>query len=67
MTDFTSKPEIYVYIKSIYGKDTIYPSCDSSKTFADMLGQTTLTEENIKYIKNLGYTVNVVQSTPTTL
>ena len=58
MTDFASKPIIHVAIKSIYGKNTIYPACDSSTTFCEMLGQKTLTTENIKYIKELGYDIN---------
>jgi hypothetical protein len=67
MTDFANKPEIHVIIKSIYGQDKVYPHCDSSKTFCHMLGQATLTDENIKYIKELGYTINVTSLTPTTL
>ena len=61
MTDFAIKPDIYVELKQVYGKDTIYPYCESTKTFCDMLGQTTLTEQDIRLIKSLGYQVHVVQ------
>lgn len=53
--------KITVQIKNVYGNQTIYPICESAKTFAAMLGQRTLTMENIHYIKALGYEVEVQQ------
>ena len=61
MTDFAIKPDLYVELKTNYGNQTIYPYCESTKTFCSMLGQTTLTEQDIKHIKSLGYDVHVVQ------
>ena len=55
MTDFTTKPDIHVTVKTNYGNQTIYPNCESSKTFCKMLDQKTLTPLNIKYIRELGY------------
>lgn len=55
MTDFTNKPPIHVKVKTNYGNQTIYPNCESSKTFCQMLDQKTLTPLNIKYIRELGY------------
>lgn len=57
MTDFTTKPDIHVVVKTNYGNQTIYPNCESSKTFCRMLDQKTLTPLNIKYIRELGYQI----------
>ncbi len=53
--------EILVDIKSVYGIDKIYPVCEKAKTFCEMLNTKTLTDHAIKKIKELGYTVNVLQ------
>lgn len=53
------KPQISVRLKSNYGNQAIYPVCDKAKTFAKMLGQSTLTKFDIEYIKQLGYIVTV--------
>lgn len=62
MTDFANKPDIHVLVKTNYGNQTIYPACESSKTFCRMLDQKTLTPLNIKYIRDLGY--RIVIDTP---
>lgn len=62
MTDFATKPDIHVLVKTNYGNQTIYPNCESSKTFCRMLDQKTLTPLNIKYIRELGY--KIVIDTP---
>lgn len=67
MTDFANKPPIHVKLKTNYGSQTIYPNCESSKTFCQMLDQQTLTPLNIRYIKELGYEVIVDNLNPTTL
>ena len=59
--------DILVQIKSVYGQDKIYPVCDNAKTFAEMVGQQTLTHHNIAHIKKLGYAINVMQQQPVTL
>ena len=50
---------IYVKIKSVYGKDKYYPCCSKGKAFAKIAGTKTLTEETIKQIQNIGFTVKV--------
>lgn len=55
---------IQVIIKNIYGKETIYPSCETAEGFCKLLGQKTLTRDDIRNIKNLGYQVLVKQETP---
>lgn len=42
---------------SHYGRVTIRPACDVSRAFAALLGQKTLTEDNVEGIKKLGYRV----------
>lgn len=49
--------QIIVKIKDVYGKPTIYPACEKSKIFANMLKQSTLTLIDIEHIKQLGYTI----------
>jgi hypothetical protein len=48
---------IVVRIKSVYGRDTIYPVCESAKLFAAIAGTVTLTPETIQYIKGLQFGV----------
>jgi hypothetical protein len=52
--------KVQVKIKSVYGVDKIYPINEEAQIFAEMIGQRTLTMDNIKYIKLLGYVVEVV-------
>ncbi len=56
--------EILVQIKLVYGQEQIYPVCETAKTFAKMVGQKTLTPTNVRHIKELGYTVNVLNTQP---
>lgn len=50
---------ITVEIKTVYGKEAIYPHDNAAQLFAQMLGQTTLTRDNIRYIKALGFNVRI--------
>lgn len=54
---------IQIQIKQVYGEEKIYPVCDKAKTFAEMLGQKTLTPRDLTYIRALGYAFEV--QTPT--
>ena len=51
---------IQVKVKQVYGKETIYPICNKAILFAKMVGQKTLTRDNLKVIKDLGYTIEQV-------
>jgi len=51
---------IHVKIKNIYGTETIYPACEKSKLFVNLLKQTTLTRRDIQIIKALGYEIEIV-------
>lgn len=52
---------IQVRIKSVYGRDNIYPVCSNAKVFASLAGTQTLTKVALTKIKDLGYTIEVVQ------
>ncbi len=61
MTDNTAF--IKVTIKTVYGVEKIYPADRKAELFAELVGQKTLTREDIGHIKALGYAVQVVQET----
>ena len=48
--------ELAVSVKNVYGKDTVYPECDTSKLLAQLSGHRTLTGDAVSILKNLGYT-----------
>lgn len=50
-----SKPTLKVRVKGPFGRELIYPDCDLSRLFCELLGQKTLTREDIDVIKRLGY------------
>lgn len=53
---------ISVMIKNVYGVSKIYPVGETAQGFCDLLGQKTLTEQDIQKIKALGYKVLVQPS-----
>lgn len=54
------KDHIEVEIKTKYGRDIVYPVDRKAHLFCELLGgQLSLTEDNIKHIKSLGYQVRV--------
>lgn len=61
-----STDTIYVTIRYSY-KNTrrIYPVCDTGQLFARLAGTVTLTDKTIKQVKELGYTVKVLQESDT--
>jgi hypothetical protein len=62
MKTITTK-QITVQIKSVYGKQTIYPVCDDAILFAKLTGNKTLSQGDIATIKGLGYTIAVQPQT----
>ena len=48
---------ITVEVRSVYGRDTIYPVDAAAKAFAAIAGTTTITPEALRYIRALGYAV----------
>lgn len=53
--------QITVQIKSVYGVEKIYPVCAKAKAFATLVKQKTLTVDDLRVIKALGYKIEVVQ------
>lgn len=51
--------EITVKVKSVYGKELVYPVCDKAHIFAAIAMNKTLTPEVLSCIKALGYTVKI--------
>lgn len=54
---------IKVQIKQNYGVDTVYPLCEKGRVFARIAGTKTLTEQTIKLMKQLGYTLELEAKT----
>jgi hypothetical protein len=64
MTPSTNPMESNTYtveIRDIYGKPTVYPICDTAKTFAALIGTKTLTDQALMHINSLGYTMKIKQ------
>lgn len=51
---------LQVKIKHVYGKKLVVPACAKSEIFCQLLGQLSLTGENIEQIKSLGFSFQVV-------
>ena len=52
---------ITVEVKNVYGNETIYPVCETSKLLAKLAGTKTITHEAIQTIKALGYKIELKQ------
>lgn len=62
ITEMADRLLIRVEIKTLYGVERIYPVNKQGQIFASMLGQKTLSRDNIDCIKALGFTIEVVVS-----
>lgn len=63
MNDMLDTPPtmiITVKPRTVYGRTNYYPACPKAETFAAMLGQTTLTSIDLKYILHLGVEIRYV-------
>lgn len=49
--------EVVIKVKSVYGEDKVYPVCFNAHIFADMLNQKTFTNNDLKYIRALGFKI----------
>jgi hypothetical protein len=49
---------ITIELKWNYGSCASYPVCETSKQFAQIAGTKTLTQEALRIIKAMGYTIN---------
>jgi hypothetical protein len=48
---------ISVFVRSVYGKQTIYPACSKAKAFALLTGKKTLDARDLKLVDELGFAV----------
>ena len=51
---------IKVKIKSHYGRQHFYPSCDTSRSLAELCETKTLNTEKLKLITKMGFNVELV-------
>lgn len=51
--------ELTVEIKSVYGNELIYPACDTSRVLCRLMGKKTLSDNDVKQLKSIGYTFKV--------
>lgn len=54
---------ITVEIKSNYGVEAIYPTCEAGKLMLQLTGRKTLTRADLDVLKRLGYAIVVKQPT----
>jgi hypothetical protein len=50
---------IKVSIRSVYGRETVYPACHKALIFAQIAGTKVLTHATLCQIEALGYTIEV--------
>ena len=55
---------ITVEIREVYGKKMYYPHCAKSKVFASITNTVTLSETNLRRIRELGYGITVTYTAP---
>lgn len=48
---------ITIEVRSVYGQTKLYPACQRSQQFADLIGTKTLTARAVKQIEAMGYEV----------
>jgi hypothetical protein len=48
---------VTIRIKDVYGKETIYPVCETAQRFTALTGCTTIRRQDLEIIKRLGYTI----------
>lgn len=51
---------IQVEIKTVYGKEMIYPLCETGELICKMVGTKTFTREMVELCKKLGYEFQVI-------
>ena len=49
--------KITVEVKEVYGNKTVYPVCETAKSFAALARTKTLTFDAIQIIKSMGYEI----------
>jgi len=52
--------QITLKTKSVYGNDLMYPVCETSQKFANLLNKKTFSHTDINIIKSLGYQITIL-------
>ncbi len=55
--------QITIEVKNIYGQQNCYPACAKSRAFALLAKKKTLSTDDLRIIKSLGYTVTIQPQT----
>ena len=55
-------PVIQVYLKSVYGRITVYPANEAAQTLANIAGTKTLATQTLKYAEQLGMVIETVEA-----
>ena len=58
------QPMITVEARDVYGQLKFYPKCEQAKLFAAIANTTTLTQVNLRRIKQLGYLLDIEVNKP---
>ena len=53
---------LQITIKSVYGRETIYPVCGQAKRLATMVGTKTLTQQTIRDAMGMGFKIEYVDA-----
>lgn len=53
--------KILIEVRDVYGKQTIYPACNTSRFFAALAGTKTLTHAALCLIEAQGYVIETIQ------
>ena len=51
--------KIIIEVKSIYGRETVYPACPVSQAFAEIAGTKTLSHSVLQTIERMGYLIEL--------
>jgi hypothetical protein len=54
--------KVQITIKSVYGRETIYPVCKLAQGFARIAGTKTLTEDTVRTIVGMGFQIEYVDA-----
>jgi hypothetical protein len=50
--------------RKIYGRELFFPLCETSTRFTRLCGGKTLTREQLKLVRELGFTLDIIVPTP---
>lgn len=54
----TTERQVFVDVRNVYGNEAVYPSCEITDRFAEMLGKKTLSHRDMQHIEALGFTIS---------